>query len=404
MEQKNIMKMPDMGGETVVFKGKHWSDIRFVDNILEDALMKHVFGIIQFGMADFGEVMEILLHITPNDEECWIKEWGSMAERLQERAKKSEKNGHKISASSAYLRAGTYWRVALMYFSDFKDSRMAEYTKSSEYCYEKYLELSDYPGKAIKIPYENVHLKGHFYRSTAADEKAPLLIITPGRDTWGEDTRWVYDNALKRGIHCLVYEGPGQGSALRLDNMPFRYDWENVITPVIDYALTFDGIDKDRIAIMGLSFGGFLSPRAAAFDKRIKLCIADPGSMNWGAGISERLNMVKDFEISNLPPAVRSLVTDYAWKHGVETSVQAVVDELKKYDNADIIDKITCTMLVLDGTAEVTPGVADKFYDALKCPKHYLLFDETTTAQTHTQMGGYGTAAEILFDKIEELL
>ena len=155
---------------------------------------------------------------------------------------------------------------------------------------------------------------------------------------------------------------------------------------------------------MGLSFGGFLSPRAAAFDKRIKLCIADPGSMNWGAGISERLNMVKDFEISNLPPAVRSLVTDYAWKHGVETSVQAVVDELKKYDNADIIDKITCTMLVLDGTAEVTPGVADKFYDALKCTKHYLLFDETTTAQTHTQMGGYGTAAEILFDKIEELL
>lgn len=54
---------------------------------------------------------------------------------------------------------------------------------------------------------------------------------------WAEDTRWIYDGLLERGIHCLIFDGPGQGYALRLNKLPFRYDWENVMTPVIDYAV-----------------------------------------------------------------------------------------------------------------------------------------------------------------------
>ena len=37
-------------------------------------------------------------------------------------------------------------------------------------------------------------------------------------------------------------------------------------------------------------------------------------------------------------------------------------------------------MLVLDGTAEVTPGVADKFYDALK-PGGYLFIGHSESIQ-----------------------
>ena len=87
------------------------------------------------------------------------------------------------------------------------------------------------------------------------------------------------------------------------------------------------------------------------------------------------------------------------------TSFGISIPELRKYDNTDIIDQVTCHMIVLDGTAEVTPGEAIKFYDALRnCEKDYILFDEETTAQSHTQMGGYAPAAEILFDRIEEYL
>lgn len=176
------------------------------------------------------------------------------------------------------------------------------------------------------------------------------------------------------------------------------------MTPVVDFACTLPGIDTDRIGIMGISFGGFLIPRAVAFEKRIKLCITDPGSLDWGGGISENLGKMGKMPKFMIPDSVATMIADYAWKQGVGNDVDAVVQELKKYNNTDMIDKITCKMLVLDGTAEITYGEAKKLYDALKCPKEYLLFDEETTAQCHSQMGGYGIASEVLADWLEENL
>jgi hypothetical protein len=96
------------------------------------------------------------------------------------------------------------------------------------------------------------------------------------------------------------------------------------------------------------------------------------------------------------------MLQDYVWKQGVPED--EIIEELKKYDNTAIVDKITCKMLVMDGTNEPMFGEAKKFYDALSCPKDYLLFDEETTAQTHCQMGSYATAEEYLFDWLDEEL
>ena len=77
--------------------------------------------------------------------------------------------------------------------------------------------------------------------------------------------------AMQRGYHCLQFAGPGQGTAIRLQGLPFRPDWEKVVTPVVDFAVGLPGVDPERIALMGLSMGGALAPRAAAFEKRIKV-------------------------------------------------------------------------------------------------------------------------------------
>jgi hypothetical protein len=384
--------------------GPHWTSTKFSKNILMDALVKHVLGLTLYGMADIGEVLEVVSQLTVSDEENWISAWSAMAHRLQSRAEKAEQTGKQVTASTAYLRASTYWRVSLMCFSQPNDSRIKDYALASAKCYERYLELSGYPGEYVEIPYEDSFLPGHIYRSPVAGDKAPLLIITPGRDTWAEDTRWVYDGAIRRGIHCLVYDGPGQGFALRLNNLRFRPDWENVVRPVVDFALQIPGIDPSRIGLMGLSFGGFLVPRAAAFEKRIKVCIADTGNLSWGGAIIGRLQILSQLPPDQIPPEMNSLVRDYAWKHGVGDSIEEVIQVLQAYDNTSVVDKITCETLVMDGTAEMVPGQAQKFYDALKCPKDYMLFDETTTAQLHCQMGSYATATEYLFDWLDERL
>ena len=71
---------------------------------------------------------------------------------------------------------------------------------------------------------------------------------------------------MERGYNCLTFEGPGQGGVIRKQGIPFRYDWEKVVTPVINYAIDRNeefGIDVNRIALMGMSLGGYLAARAA---------------------------------------------------------------------------------------------------------------------------------------------
>ena len=337
MAKENPMKQmkKKMYMDKYIYSGKHWSELKFYDHMMTDALIKHVLGISRYGMSDAGEVFEVMGQMKSADEKDWALAWGGMAERLKRNAAASEGNGKNVSASSAYLRAASYYRFALASFSDADDPIIEEYTRESISCYRKYLGLSGYPGEVIEIPYENTVLSGYFYRSPVAGEKAPLMILTPGRDTLGEDTVWVYDEALKRGIHCIVVEGPGQGAALRLKKIPFRKDWEKVVSPIIDYAVGISGIDMDRIALMGISFGGYLVPRAAAFEKRIKLCIANPGNISWGKSIGSALEMARKMPKALRPAMVDGLVGDYAWKHGVENNIDAVIGELERYDNSD---------------------------------------------------------------------
>ena len=161
----------------------HWTSTKFSKNILMDALVKHVLGLMLYGMSDLGEVLEVVGLLNGSDEEAWIDAWGAVAERLQERAEAAEKANNLVSASTAYLRASTYWRVSLMCFSRPDDLRMGDYARASSTCYERYLKLSGYPGQYVEIPYENSNLPGHFYKSPEAGDGAPLLIITPGRET-----------------------------------------------------------------------------------------------------------------------------------------------------------------------------------------------------------------------------
>ena len=44
-------------------------------------------------------------------------------------------------------------------------------------------------------------------------------------------------------MHCVTFEGPGQGAVIREQQLPFRPDWEAVVTPVVDHVLTLPGVD-----------------------------------------------------------------------------------------------------------------------------------------------------------------
>jgi dienelactone hydrolase len=79
--------------------------------------------------------------------------------------------------------------------------------------------------------------------------------------------------ALERDFNILTLEGPGQPTVVHEQDLGSRHDWEQVVTPVVNHCEAIADIDASRLGLIGLSFGGYLAPRAAAFEPRIRAVV-----------------------------------------------------------------------------------------------------------------------------------
>ena len=59
--------------------------------------------------------------------------------------------------------------------------------------------------------------------------------------------------------------------------MPFRPDWEAVLTPVVDTLVARGDVDPGALVAYGISQAGYWLPRALAFEHRFVAAVADPG-------------------------------------------------------------------------------------------------------------------------------
>jgi alpha-beta hydrolase superfamily lysophospholipase len=132
--------------------------------------------------------------------------------------------------------------------------------------FDNALALTATPARPLRIPFEGALMSGYFIPAeNRADEVRPLLILTNGYDGTIADTYFASAVAAsRRGYHCLLFDGPGQGGMLIEQNVHLRPDWETVIKSVVDVALTLPLVDADRTALYGWSLGGYLAPRAAS--------------------------------------------------------------------------------------------------------------------------------------------
>jgi pimeloyl-ACP methyl ester carboxylesterase len=189
-------------------------------------------------------------------------------------------------------------------------------------------------------------LRGFYFRGRSSKKRRPLLILVNGSDGSALDMWcWGAAGATARGYDCLTFDGPGQGYALWKQGLYFRPDWERVVTPVVDFALGRASVDPKRIAIQGISQGGYWVPRALAFEKRIAAAIADPGVVDVSASWT-----------ATLPPPMLELL-----KAGRK-------DEFDGY-MAKMLDPATKNSLVF----RMRPYGTNSYYDAFKATMAYDL-------------------------------
>jgi hypothetical protein len=404
------------GGEPPV--DEPWWSMGMNDAVL-DSVVLHYLGQSWDQSADVGEVLETASRVDPTLSGSWLSEWTITADRLAAIGASSEAAGHPISAGHAYLRSATYYRAALHHVDDPTLPVIAELAASERASFAKFLELSGSPCAPVAIPYEDTTLPGYFCKSPQAMGPAPLLLFQEGRDAWAEDGKFIADEAMKRGYHALMFDGPGMASVIRLQGLPFRHDWENVVTPVLDFALALPDVDAERVGLISVSMGGYMGPRAAAFDDRLKLLVANPGVLRWATiyesflnAIDPQLMVLLETDEAAFNAAIEQYMQfsellrwgliDSMWHHGVDTPAQ-LMKELQKFTLEDVVTQITANTLVIDAEAEEW-GQSQAFYEALTCPKDYLLFTAVETAQFHVQPGARAIFSQRMFDWIDDAI
>ncbi len=374
------------------------------------------------GGADIGECLSTAYKIEDKNNESWYAEWYGTAERLEKAASAFLEAGHETSAEEAYFRASNYYRTAPFFLNKIPlDARIVTSLRKSRECFQKSAQFSQHPITFVKIPFEETTLPAYLLLVDDSSTKRPLLIVHSGFDGTAEELYFEIGKlAVERGYNCLLFEGPGQGAVVYEQHIPFRPDWESVVTPVVDFALEQSVVDPNRIGLMGISFGGYFAPRAAAFEHHLKVCVANGGIYDFYD------NMIKKFppdtekalddteasiefdkeiaEIVKNSVEIEFFFTNGMYTFGAKTPSD-MLRMLKPYNMRAVADKVQCTMLVVDSEQDHDlPGQAKELYNALVCPKEYMLFTKLEGAEEHCQMGAVMISGERILNWLDENL
>jgi hypothetical protein len=336
----------------------------------------------------------------------------ALADRLSARST-AEFRDHPETAGACALRAAEYYARALFFvLGTTKPGREQAVYQAGRAAWDRFTTTVHPAAERIRIPYRGTSLPGWFFRPDGSGARRRTLVMTNGSDGQAVDM-WVNGAAAgpARGWKGVFYDGTGQGEALFVHKIPFTARWEQVVTPIVDLLQHRRDVDPDRIALTGLSMGGDLAPRAAAFEHRLAALVAMPGVVSpWVAfdpafrkivtADKDRTNQIWNNDVvPTLSPAVAFVLKkryepfgaaalDAARQGKLPTDIWTPSQIIEQLDITGVAGQIRCPTLVLNYEEEsFYPGQAQQLYGLLKAPKVYT----TLTAHPHRR-GGSATA------------
>ena len=306
-----------------------------------------------------------------------------------------------------------------------EDSRIARAYKLSVDCYRQCAALHDPLIEPIDIPYERTTLPGYFHHAAKSSGPRPTLIMHTGFDGTAEEMHVSGARAaVERGYNVIAFDGPGQYGPLHREGLVFRPDWENAVTPVVDFALKQPGVDPKQIALMGISLGGVLAPRAAAYEKRLAALIANDGIYDFSAPFRsavppEKWDAFAKALKAEQAPQVDALLASqmktsptsrWAYSHGMwatgSASPRAFLAKVMDYHLKNgVAEAISCPTLVCDAEDDLfLKGQPQVLFDHLTCRKTMMRFTTAEGAGAHCQIGASRLAFARMFDWLDETL
>ena len=213
----------------------------------DENLNMHLHWPLSVGTASLDDLKDVI--------PC-IKDIKSGKKVLIDHAERAKKNGEVYKASILYR------------FAEFFTS---PYDENKGECFQKFLNLfysisSNQEIERLEIPYEDYFLRAFHMKPEGKPQGQ--IVLFGGSDSVAEDFFAITYYFAKHGFDVVLFEGPGQGNSIYKYNKPFIKEWEKPVKTILDY------FNLDEVTLIGVSFGGWLVLRAAAFEPRVKRVIA----------------------------------------------------------------------------------------------------------------------------------
>ncbi|MYQ96183.1 alpha/beta hydrolase [Streptomyces sp. SID4946] len=382
------------------------------------------------GAAEVGEVLTAVNAINKAglSAQSYVTTFSRLGDRLMAAPAGGEPDGRTTRFRA--LRAAQYYGQALFFVlgSDTPGDEERLY-KAGRAAWDRFCSLCEPPPVTDRVPYGNTPLPVWFFRPDGSGERRPTVILTNGSDGQNVDM-WTYGvpAALNRGWNALVYDGPGQGQLLFVDQVTFTPTWEKVVAPLIDWLSRRQDVDTRKIALTGLSMAGDLVPRAAAFEPRLAAAVAMPGCVEPWRGFPPEIRQIlrpgkaetneiwNKEVVPNLPEADAatmkkrfepfSVPAMLAARQGkIFTDFYTPARAVQALTITDVVSRIRTPMLVLDYEGEqFYPGQPRELYDKLTSPKDYVKLTAAEGAQLHCSPMAPQLHCEVVFDWLQETL
>jgi dienelactone hydrolase len=356
-----------------------------------------------WGGSDIGEVDRACrgLRKQVGDDTAWFEAWRAEGDRVQALAREAEPRGRRITAAAAYLRACNYYQMAERFRTP-KDKVALEAYRAGVDCFQRFARLTERPRiEVVEVPYEGGSLPAYFvHAENTALTRPPCLVFFDGLDITKElqYLRAVPD-LVRRGIACLIVDGPGTGEAIRFRGHYLRHDYEAAGSAALDYLSTRSDVDAQRIGVMAVSLGGYYAPRCASMEPRFKACIAWGAIWDYHATWKRRIDA--GFRASMSVPGHH-----ICWILGVPT-VEDALRKLEPFRLDGVVQRMRCPFLLTHGGDDEQIPMTDarKLFEAVgSADKTLRVFTTEEGGSQHCQRDYLSLGTSVMYDWLAEKL
>lgn len=330
--------------------------------------------------------------------ESWYTEWMRL--------------GQDAMSAKDFGLAAAFYQLADFFLPNHDDRKVETYQLFKQTYYQS---IATQNLETYNVPYENSYLPVIIIRKPTATK---WLVFHGGFDSYLEELiRLALDHLdVLTDYHILLFEGPGQGQPAT-NGLYLTHQWEKPVSAILDY------FQLNSVTLLGMSLGGYLALRAAAFEPRIEKVIAfdvfyammDALMMHAPDGLTE----IPDLSMTKNQLLVDKLLLNYASTNidlqfkltkGFDItglgSPSKLLMEISRYTLDGIEHLLTQDVLLLAGNEDMyvptnrLDDVKNHLVNARSVETH--LFTSEDGGEKHCQVGNKHVAFEKIIRFLKE--